>query len=235
MQCIFQCIGITYATNHINNQSLLLLVSTWSVLRSWNNIQCHQLVAKGWNSTKLVAHSGRLIFQMERQMDQAAWIWQGLWWCGSHLGRNAHIENGLPIKWKCDKSYGNDGLAAEHYKNADYKRLSILLSIFYTSVIVHGYLPTDLMKTIIVPIAKNKNGDSSDVNNYRPIALVTIASKIFEVVLLNFLEPYLLTRDNQFGFKKGHSTEHCLYVLKNAIDFYRSHDSPVFTCFFRCQ
>ena len=104
-------------------------------------------------------------------------------------------------------------------KMADYKRLSILLSIFYTSVIVHGYLPTDLMKTIIVPLVKNKNGDSSDVNNYRPIALVTIASKIFEIVLLHFLEPYWLTRDHQFGFKKGHSTEHCLYVLKNAIDF----------------
>ena len=87
------------------------------------------------------------------------------------------------------------------------------------------------MKTIILPLVKNKNGDSSDVNNYRPIALVTIASKIFEIVLLHFLEPYLLTRDNQFGFKKCHSTEHCLYVLKNAIDFYRSHDSPVFTCF----
>ena len=58
-------------------------------------------------------------------------------------------------KLKCGKSCGNDGLAAEHYKHADYKRLSILLSIFYTSVIVHGYLPTDIMKTIIVPLAKN--------------------------------------------------------------------------------
>ena len=29
------------------------------------------------------------------------------------------------------------------------------------------------MKTAIVPIIKNKTGDSSDKNNYRPIALVT--------------------------------------------------------------
>ena len=46
------------------------------------------------------------------------------------------------------------------------------------------------MKTAIVPIIKNKIGDISNKNNYRPIALVTAASKIFElclfVVILDF-------------------------------------------------
>ena len=35
------------------------------------------------------------------------------------------------------------------------------------------------MNNVIVPLVKNKTGDTSDINNYRPIALVTIASKIF--------------------------------------------------------
>ena len=34
---------------------------------------------------------------------------------------------------------------------------------------------------------KNKAGDSSDVNNYRPIALVTIASKLFEIIVLDVI------------------------------------------------
>jgi retron-type reverse transcriptase len=87
------------------------------------------------------------------------------------------------------------------------------------------------METVIVPLVKNKTGDITDVNNYRPIALVTVASKIFEIVLLDLLEPFLSTCDNQFGFKKGHSTDHCIFVLKNAIDYYRSYNSPVYTCF----
>ena len=33
------------------------------------------------------------------------------------------------------------------------------------------YLYRDLMKSAIVPNIKNKTGDSSDKNNYRPIAL----------------------------------------------------------------
>ena len=51
---------------------------------------------------------------------------------------------------KCGKSCGNDGLSAEHFKHAD-GCVTILLSIFYTGAIRHGYLPGDFMKTIIIP------------------------------------------------------------------------------------
>ena len=68
-------------------------------------------------------------------------------------------------------------------------------------------------------------------NNYRPIALVTTASKIFEMIMLDVIEPFIVTCDNQFGFKKKHSTEHCIYVLKNYITYYNCFGSPVYTCF----
>ena len=51
------------------------------------------------------------------------------------------------------------------------------------------------MKTAIVTIIKNKTGYTSDKNNYRPIALVTAASKIFELCLSIILEDYLVTHD----------------------------------------
>ena len=41
----------------------------------------------------------------------------------------------------------------------------------------------DFMKTAIVPIIKNKSGNTSDKSNYRPIALVTSCLKIFESCL----------------------------------------------------
>ena len=46
------------------------------------------------------------------------------------------------------------------------------------------------MKTII----KNKTGDSNDKGNYRPIAVVTANSKVFEI--LKMLETYLETDDH---------------------------------------
>ena len=44
------------------------------------------------------------------------------------------------------------------------------------------------MKSAFVPIIKNKTGDTSDKNNYRPIALVTTASYLFEICILEILE-----------------------------------------------
>ena len=53
--------------------------------------------------------------------------------------------------------------------------------------ITHGYLPPDFMKTAQVSIIKNKTGDTNDKNNYRPIALMTAVSKIFEICILELL------------------------------------------------
>ena len=40
------------------------------------------------------------------------------------------------------------------------------------------------MKTEIVPIIINKTEDSSDEKYYRPVALITSCSKIFQIYLL---------------------------------------------------
>ena len=78
---------------------------------------------------------------------------------------------------------------------------------------------------------KNKTGDTSDKGNYRPVAIVSACSKIFECVLLRLIEFYLCTSDNQFGFKSKHSTDLCIYTLKSIIQYYKDHNSPVYSCF----
>ena len=85
-----------------------------------------------------------------------------------------------------------------------------------------------LAYTTIVPIVKNKCGNISESNNYRPIALATIISKLFESVLLLKCEDYLSTCSNQFGFKKGHITDLCIYALNEYIEYYKNRNASVF-------
>ena len=40
-------------------------------------------------------------------------------------------------------------------------------------MLMHGFMPGAIMKTLIIPILKNKKGDTSAKSNYRPIAIVT--------------------------------------------------------------
>ena len=84
---------------------------------------------------------------------------------------------------------------------------------------------------IMIIIIKNKTGDTSDKNNYRPIAFVTAASKFFELCLSIILEDYLVTHDQQFGFKRKHSTDLCIFTVKSVTKYYTQENSPVFTCF----
>ena len=87
------------------------------------------------------------------------------------------------------------------------------------------------MKTVIVPIVKDAKGDVSSKDNYRPIAITSVPSKIIEILILNRYEALLCTSDNQFGFKNNGSTDMCVFTLKQIIDYYRSNGSPVYLCF----
>ena len=53
-----------------------------------------------------------------------------------------------------------------------------------------------------VTIVKNKSGNFCDINNYKPIALATIMSKLFDSVILLKCGTFLEAYPNQFGFKR---------------------------------
>ena len=107
-----------------------------------------------------------------------------------------------------------------------------LLIICFNAFIVHGFLPSDLTDTALVPIVKENTGDIiSDKGNYRPIALASVVSKVFEMALLVKLEKYLYSSDYQFGFKPKHSTDLCIYTMKEVIEIYKSQSSSVYVCF----
>ena len=40
------------------------------------------------------------------------------------------------------------------------------------------YIPSKMLDTTLTPIVKNKTGDVTDKNNYRPIAVATSMSKV---------------------------------------------------------
>ena len=89
-----------------------------------------------------------------------------------------------------------------------------------------------MINSVIIPIVKNKSGDFTDKNNYRPIALSSIISKIFEHTIVIRLEEYLWINDNQFRFKSGHSTDLCIYALTEFIEYFKIRSTSVYVAFF---
>ena len=120
-------------------------------------------------------------------------------------------------KFDINKACGSDGICSEYIKYAD-KALVPLLSLCFTCFFAHGFLPEPILSVVLVPVIKDKAGKISSKNNYRPVALASMFSKIIEIMILCRIEIFLDTNPNQLGFKK-HGTDQCIYVLWKIIDF----------------
>ncbi len=134
------------------------------------------------------------------------------------------------LKLKCGISSGIDGISSEHFRFAD-RKIVCLLTMFLNACVVHSFFPADMMKTVLIPLVKDTNENISSSDNYRPIAIATVSSKLYENLLLTRIGNFLSTTDNQFGFKAKHSTDMAVYSLKYVTEYYVSQSSPVYTCY----
>lgn len=132
---------------------------------------------------------------------------------------------------KRGKSPGHDGLSVEHLLYAP-ESIFYRIAQLFNACIDHSYLPNDFMRTIVVPITKNRTGDVSSITNYRPISLATIFSKLFEHIIITHLnENNFPLSHAQFGFRKGLSTDLAIFALKNTVYKYIQRNTSVYACF----
>ena len=128
--------------------------------------------------------------------------------------------NGLNI---C-KSPGPDGVHPRMLKELA-SELCRPLEIDFSQSIIEGKLPDDWKKADIT--ALHKKGDKQNPENYRPISLTSICSKILERIIRDKMEVYLISNDllscKQFGFMKGRST--ILQLLKVLDDWTEAVDA----------
>jgi Reverse transcriptase (RNA-dependent DNA polymerase) len=82
-----------------------------------------------------------------------------------------------------------------------------------------GLFPNQLKIAKIIPIFKA--GDRTLIENYRPIALLSVISKIYEKIvrtrLLKYLDEKNIINMHQYGFRKKSNTETALFDLINRI------------------
>ena len=78
-----------------------------------------------------------------------------------------------------------------------------------------GIFPEKLKIMKVIPL--HKGGSTQDLNNFRPISLLSIFDKITEKIihkkLYAFLENHKILFENQFGFRKNNSTTYALMEI----------------------
>ena len=91
------------------------------------------------------------------------------------------------------------------------------LAHIFNHSLATGNFPENLKRAVVTPLYKKD--DPTNINNYRPISLLPIISKILETIVKNrlckFLENNKILSNSQHGFQKNKSTTTALAELEN--------------------
>ena len=123
-------------------------------------------------------------------------------------------------KLKSKKSSGLDDISSKVIKSC-IEVIKVPLTRCINSSIVCGKFPEALKVAKVTPIFKNK-GSKQDPSNYRPIANLSIFSKILEslveVQIRKYFESNCLLPKSQFGFRKQRGTSTAAASMINHLE-----------------
>ena len=112
------------------------------------------------------------------------------------------------------KAYGPDGIPPVVLKLCA-RELAPCLEKLFNLCLSSGSFPSCWKRALIQPVPKK--GDPTLPSNYRPIALTSVLSKVFESILnrkiWEHLSSHNLISDRQYGFRKERSTGDLLSLL----------------------
>ena len=115
-------------------------------------------------------------------------------------------------------STGSDNISTKMIK-LSCKAVSHILADIFNCSLTSGIFPQKWKDAVVIPVFKK--GDVNIMDNYRPIALLPVLSKVFEKIivaqLVKFVEDSSTLSPSQFGFRQGLSTEKALLRLSKLL------------------
>ncbi|KAE9296571.1 hypothetical protein PR003_g23727 [Phytophthora rubi] len=117
---------------------------------------------------------------------------------------------------KRHKTAGTTGLNHDFY-NYFAAELAPGLTLLFNAILNGEGVPESFLQATVAPL--RKKGDSPDAMDYRPIALLNTAYKVFGRILADRLHCYLprLISQSQQGFVRGRSIDKTITILKTIL------------------
>lgn len=151
-----------------------------------------------------------------------------------------HMDNVPPIlpqeinkaieTQKKDKAPGPDNITNELLSNCKINITPLLKDIF-NDILLTENVPTQWTTSTIILI--HKKGDKNEVNNYRPISLMSNIYKIFAKIILWRLTGILDENQpiEQAGFRSGYSTLDHILAVRQIFEKTKEFNMPFYCCF----
>ena len=102
------------------------------------------------------------------------------------------------------------------------------LCALFATIIKHGHVPDDFKHGVIIPVIKDNRKGPGDVDNYRPITIIYVFSKLFEICLYNKINGCLNVFGLRLGFVKEGGCYKSLYTVSNVVNYFLKKRSDIY-------
>ena len=123
---------------------------------------------------------------------------------------------------------GPDFVTAEHLVYGQCSDLLKAIAHLFTMCFETGHVPASFSASIVKPILKKPALDPDQLDNYRPISLTSILSKLLELLVLDELESSFSPHELQFGFVPHRGTHEASILIGETVQWHLRRGSPVF-------
>lgn len=132
----------------------------------------------------------------------------------------AYFTNTLTLEQKFRKLNNKKSAGLDNIPNAVLRKLPLelirIFAILFNNLLNMRVFPNIWKKAKVIAIQK-KNKEGSNPLNYRPISLLPNIGKVYEMVINDAILKICIEKEvipeNQFGFRKNHSTVHAINKL----------------------
>ena len=152
-------------------------------------------------------------------------------------GKCAGISNGnefcIEFIEKCarelhmNRANDRNDLSAEHIIYAHPIVYNHSKRLFQLTV-KHGHVPKDFKIGVIVPVVKDSRKSTADVNNYRPVTIISVTSKLFEMCVYKMISGHLKVGGMQYGFVKNGVCDKAMFVVQNVANYHMKRHTDVY-------
>ena len=143
------------------------------------------------------------------------------------------LEFGLR-RLKKNKSEDMDGIIGEFLKYGG-ENLKMMLLRLFNDMLLNAWVPEEWLKSRVKLIYKGGGKSRQEISSYRPIAIVSVLSKLFCSILAKKLKDWQenegILSEEQNGFREGRSTLDNLYILRMLVDNVRKKNGSVYVQF----
>ena len=127
---------------------------------------------------------------------------------------------------KSDPVYSFSSDCFKNGTDALYEHLALVLRC----CTVHSHVSLALLIATLVPLVKDKLGDTQSSKNYRSVAISSILLKLIDWVIILLEGSSLGLNELQFAYQAGCSTVMCTWAALETVDYFLKNGSEVFSC-----